>query len=80
LNSDGLTNENKEQYNNNYCCPQLRRCTSCRLRRCYDVGMKEELVRTDEEKQRYKQLIERNRQKKREILKLQETTQIIPKV
>lgn len=47
-------------------CAQLRRCTSCRLRRCFDVGMKKELVRTDEERQRYRQLIESNRQRRRE--------------
>ncbi|CAF4124090.1 unnamed protein product, partial [Adineta steineri] len=34
---------------------QIRRCSSCRLRRCFDLGMKEELVRTDEENERYRQ-------------------------
>jgi chromatin segregation and condensation protein Rec8/ScpA/Scc1 (kleisin family) len=34
--------------------------------------MKAELVRTDEEKERYKQLIETNRQRRREVLKVQE--------
>ena len=29
--------------------------------------MKEELVRTDDEKQRYKQLVEMNRQRRREV-------------
>ena len=51
-------------------CSQIRYCTSCRLRRCFNVGMKEELVRTDEEKQRYKQLIETNRQRRRGLSKL----------
>ncbi|CAF3742226.1 unnamed protein product [Rotaria sp. Silwood1] len=47
---------------------QIRRCSSCRLRRCFDMGMKEELVRTDEQNIRHKQLVYMNRQK-REFLK-----------
>jgi hypothetical protein len=53
---------------------QIRRCSSCRLRRCFDVGMKEELVRTDEENERHKQLVNTNR-KRREMLKLQQQQQ-----
>ena len=49
---------------------QIRRCSSCRLRRCFEVGMKEELVRTDEENQRYRELVEINR-KRREVSKQQ---------
>ncbi|UJR27535.1 hypothetical protein I4U23_008817 [Adineta vaga] len=49
---------------------QIRRCSSCRLRRCFDVGMKEELVRTDEENERYKQLVGINR-KRRDMLRQQ---------
>ena len=49
---------------------QIRRCSSCRLRRCFDVGMKEELVRTEEENERYKQLVDLNRQR-RDSLKQQ---------
>ena len=49
---------------------QIRRCASCRLRRCFEVGMKEELVRTEEENQRYRELVDINR-KRREILKQQ---------
>ncbi|CAF4352387.1 unnamed protein product, partial [Adineta steineri] len=49
---------------------QIRRCSSCRLRRCFEVGMKEELVRTDEENERYKQLVDLNR-KQRDSLKQQ---------
>jgi hypothetical protein len=52
---------------------QIRRCTSCRLRRCFDIGMKEELIRTDEENQRHKQLVSINR-KRRELLKQQQPT------
>ncbi len=82
VNSNSLIIGNNDRYNDN--CAQLRRCTSCRLRRCFDVGMKAELVRTDEEKERYKQLIETNRQRRREVLKAQEKSPnnlpIIPRV
>jgi len=54
--------------NDSNICPQIRRCTSCRLRRCFEIGMKEELVRTDEEKQRYRLLIESNRQRRNAVL------------
>ncbi len=49
---------------------QIRRCSSCRLRRCFEVGMKEELVRTDEENERYRQLVDMNR-RRRDLLKRQ---------
>ncbi|CAF1270687.1 unnamed protein product [Adineta ricciae] len=49
---------------------QIRRCSSCRLRRSFEMGMKEELVRTDEENERYKQLVDINR-RQRELLKKQ---------
>ncbi|CAF1069877.1 unnamed protein product [Adineta steineri] len=49
---------------------QIRRCSSCRLRRCFDMGMKEELVRTDEENERYRQLLDVNR-RQRELLREQ---------
>ena len=49
---------------------QIRRCSSCRLRRCFEVGMKEELVRTDEENERHRQLVNLNR-KRRDIIKEQ---------
>ncbi|CAF1388192.1 unnamed protein product [Rotaria sordida] len=50
------------------CYLQIRRCSSCRLRRCFNMGMKEELIRTDEENIRHKQLVDMNR-RKREFLK-----------
>ncbi|CAF1026636.1 unnamed protein product [Rotaria magnacalcarata] len=43
---------------------QIRRCSSCRLRRCFDIGMKKELVRTEAENIRHKQLVDLNRQKR----------------
>ena len=49
---------------------QIRRCSSCRLRRCFEVGMKEQLIRTEEENLRLKELIEINRTR-REALKQQ---------
>ena len=49
---------------------QIRRCSSCRLRRCFEMGMKEALVRTEEENQRYRQLVDGNR-KRKEALKQQ---------
>jgi hypothetical protein len=36
------------------------------------MGMREELVRTDEEKQRYRQLVELNRQRRQEMIKAKE--------
>ncbi len=49
---------------------EIRRCSSCRLRRCFDMGMKEELIRSDEENGRYRQLVNINRAR-REMLKQQ---------
>ena len=49
---------------------QIRRCSSCRLRRCFEIGMREELVRTEAENERHKQLVDINR-KRRDILKQQ---------
>lgn len=49
---------------------QIRRCSSCRLRRCFEMGMREELVRSEAENERHKQLVDINR-KRREMLKQQ---------
>jgi len=49
-------------------CSQVRYCSSCRLRRCFDMGMKVELVRTDEENERYRQLVETNRRRRQQLL------------
>ncbi|CAF0804194.1 unnamed protein product [Adineta ricciae] len=49
----------------------IRRCSSCRLQRCFEVGMKEELVRTDEENERHRKLVDNNR-KRRLFLKQQQ--------
>ncbi|CAF5118407.1 unnamed protein product, partial [Rotaria magnacalcarata] len=53
---------------------QIRQCSSCRLRRCFEVGMKEELIRTDEENQWHRELVDNNR-KRRETLQKQELEQ-----
>lgn len=49
---------------------QIRRCSSCRLRRCFEMGMREELVRSEAENERHKQLVDINR-KRREMFKQQ---------
>lgn len=60
---------NNDEYSNKFNRDlQIRRCSSCRLRRCFDKGMKEELVRTDEENERHKQLVDTNR-RRRELFK-----------
>lgn len=41
-----------------------RFCQKCRLRKCFEIGMKKEWIMTDEEKQRKKQKIEENRARK----------------
>ncbi|CAG5134357.1 unnamed protein product, partial [Candidula unifasciata] len=40
-----------------------RFCKRCRLRKCFDIGMRKEYILTDEEKMRKRQRIEENRQK-----------------
>ncbi|CAF4181302.1 unnamed protein product [Rotaria sp. Silwood2] len=62
-NLNNSDNNEKSSY-----CSQVRYCSSCRLRRCFDMGMKEELVRTDEENERYRQLVETNRQRRQQLL------------
>ena len=60
---------------------QIRRCSSCRLQRCFQIGMKEELVRTEEENLRHRQLVDFNR-KRRQTMKEQqeENLLLIPSV
>uniref|UniRef100_A0A0B7AI33 Uncharacterized protein n=2 Tax=Arion vulgaris TaxID=1028688 RepID=A0A0B7AI33_9EUPU len=40
-----------------------RFCKRCRLRKCFEIGMRKEYILTDEEKMRKRQRIEENRQK-----------------
>ena len=40
---------------------KIRRCSNCRLQRSFQMGMKVEFIRSDEENIRYKQLIQQNR-------------------
>jgi hypothetical protein len=46
------------------------------------MGMKEELVRTDEENERYRQLIETNRQRRHQLSQQEQSSDrsVIPKV
>uniref|UniRef100_A0A0P4WMZ4 Nuclear receptor domain-containing protein n=1 Tax=Scylla olivacea TaxID=85551 RepID=A0A0P4WMZ4_SCYOL len=41
-----------------------RFCQKCRLRKCFEIGMKKEWIMTDEEKKKKKQKIEENRARK----------------
>jgi hypothetical protein len=63
-------------------CSQVRYCSSCRLHRCFDMGMKAELVRTDEENERYRQLVDSNRRRRRQLLHQarSENQSLIPQV
>ena len=38
-----------------------RKCTKCRLKRCFEVGMKKEFLMTDEEKQKRQKRLEEHR-------------------
>lgn len=55
---------------------QIRRCTCCRLRRCFEIGMKEDLIRSEEENQRHKDLVDTNR-KRRELIRQQDDTELV---
>ncbi|CAF1575282.1 unnamed protein product [Rotaria sp. Silwood1] len=72
LNNIDNNNDEKSKY-----CSQVRYCSSCRLRRCFDMGMKEELVRTDEENERYRQLVEINRQRRRQLLEQEQFEHVL---
>ena len=47
-------------------CSQIRYCSACRLRRCFEMGMKETSIRSDAENERYRLLIQTNRERRRQ--------------
>lgn len=53
---------------------KIRRCSNCRLQRSFQMGMKVEFIRSDEENIRYKQLIQQNREKQ-ELFRQQQQQQ-----
>ncbi|XP_035713291.1 nuclear hormone receptor HR96 isoform X2 [Folsomia candida] len=60
--------------------PVTRRfCQKCRLKKCFDIGMKKEWIMTDEEKKMKKQKIEQNRLKRVTSCDVRETDPIHPK-
>jgi len=47
-----------------------RICNCCRLAKCFRVGMQKSLIRTETEREERRQLIEVNREKRRQITML----------
>jgi hypothetical protein len=46
-------------------------CNCCRLAKCFRVGMQKSLIRTDAERNARKQLVERNREQRRQLKMLE---------
>ncbi|UJR27537.1 hypothetical protein I4U23_008819 [Adineta vaga] len=84
INPSSLSQETSDETNTKLTiCSDVRHCTSCRLRQCLKVGMKIEFIRSDEENQYYRRIIEINRQRKRNLLQFRENQdhcQMISKV
>ncbi len=48
-----------------------RICNCCRLAKCFRVGMNKSLIRTEAEREARKQLVERNREQRKQLKMLQ---------
>jgi len=46
-------------------------CNCCRLAKCFRVGMQRSLIRTEAERNARKQLVERNREQRRQLKMLE---------
>ncbi|CAG2162121.1 unnamed protein product [Oppiella nova] len=49
-------------------------CKTCRLNKCFAVGMRKELILTDEEREERRQLVEENRHKRKQLRESQNTS------
>ncbi|CAG2164741.1 unnamed protein product [Oppiella nova] len=49
-------------------------CTKCRLHKCFNMGMRKELIQNDREKEEMRQLVEENRRKRKLLNKSQNTS------
>lgn len=55
-----------------------RQCTACRLQKCLAMGMVKERIRTDEQNQRHRVLVEENRRlKMKKIQRQQEQNRLV---
>ncbi|CAF3323324.1 unnamed protein product [Rotaria socialis] len=58
-------------------CDSRRMCNCCRLAKCFRVGMQKSLILSDAEKLARRELIQKNRQKRAELMKTQNSSLIL---